>query len=349
MATAASLQNIFAPVLLGSWLNAMVYTLELLLAYQYYWNRKHSSPGANTTLVRCVVGLQLFVDTLATLSVFAYAYLFLVAHWGEPAYLTRNPWPGSIHTIDQAITSGIGSFIVHLYLTWRYWNLSKNYLVAVGLGLAALTSTAGAFAAGIVSAMRDAVVERDRIIPICMVWLIASVVADIGIAAALVLQLRSYKSTFARTQSVIHRLIVGAIQTGSVTAVVAVVVLTTFVVWPRTSISLAGWFLLGRLYGCTLLFNLVARRPGSAGGTNQSDDPENLSGSRGAVSFVSHPRERATRMDTFGGIHVHQIVQVAKDNDLRGRGLESKLAEDAEMADDASVATGIGKHGQPMH
>ncbi|KAF7304135.1 hypothetical protein MIND_00645100 [Mycena indigotica] len=344
MATAASLENIFAPVLVGSWLNVIVYTLELLLAYQYYWNKKHSSPGANSTVVRWIVGVALFVDTLGTLAVFAYAYLFLVAHWGEPAFLARNPWPGSIH----AITSGIGSVIVHWYLTWRYWNLSRNYVVSVALCLAALTSTAGAFAAGIGAAMRDAVVERDRIIPLCMVWLIAAVVTDIGIAAALVLPLRSYKSAFARTQSVIQRLIVGAIQTGSVTAVMAVVTLTTFVVWPRTSISLAPWFLLGRLYGCTLLFNLVARRPGSAGGTTQSDDPENLSGSRAAVSFISHPRERATRMDTFGGIHVHQIVQVAKDNDLRGRGLESKLAEDAEMADDASVATGIGKHGQPM-
>ncbi|KAF7288939.1 hypothetical protein MIND_01410300 [Mycena indigotica] len=328
---AASLENIFAPVLLGTWFNAMVYMLELVLAYRFFSNKQLRSPGANTTLVRWVVIFQLFIDTVGTMGASAYAYIFLVTHWGDLGFLlnTTNPWPSGIY----CITSGLSGFTVQLYLIWRYGILSANsgrsngYLVCSALVFTALVGLGGALAAGVIAIAYGSPTHsmRRTIRPLSMVWIISSVVTDIGIAVALVVQLRSFKSSFKRTRSVIHRLIVGAIQTGTATSLVATVVLLTFLVWPNTTISFASGFFLGRLYGCTLLFNLLTRRMGDAGdSTERSDDHLSFSGSRMATSGA-RDRERGTRLDTLGsGIHVHRIVQVDKDGEIRSAGTDAK-------------------------
>ncbi|KAF7290259.1 hypothetical protein MIND_01339600 [Mycena indigotica] len=327
----AFLEDVFAPPLIGTWINSMVYMVELLLAYEYYTNKHLRSPGANTTFVRWIVALQLLIDTVGTIGDSAFAYLMLVTHWGDMAYLAYNAWPGAVY----CITSGISGFIVQLYLVWRYGILSKNYVICGILVLGALTAVSGAIGLGILSMVHRSTSDRKKIVPISMVWLIASVVTDIGVAGALVITLRGFKSNFKSTRSIIHRLIVGAIQTGSATAVVAAVTLITFALWPNTALSLAPGFFLGRLYGCTLLFNLTTRRMGGAGDPSDASD-EHFSGSRGA-SGTARDRDRATRLDTFGGIHVHQIVQVNNDDDIRG--LDSKLARSAvdDTGDEASV------------
>ncbi|KAJ6520962.1 hypothetical protein B0H19DRAFT_1069872 [Mycena capillaripes] len=54
----------------------------------------------------------------------------------------------------------------------------------------------------------------------------------------------------------------GAVQTGSITSVTAILVVITFVAYPLANISLAFGFFLGRVYGCTLLLNLSTKRMG---------------------------------------------------------------------------------------
>ncbi|KAF7288969.1 hypothetical protein MIND_01413500 [Mycena indigotica] len=334
---AASLQNIFAPVLVGTWLCFMAYTLELVLAFQYFSNKHLRSPGANTTIVWWIVVFQLFVDTLGAMGAAAYAYLFLVSHWGDLAFMTQttNPWPSAIY----CFTSGFSGLTVQLYLIWRYSILSKNYVVCGILALGTIVAFGGALGAGVTAITHTHPTEslQKHIRPISMVWFIGSAVTDIAIATALVFKLQTFKSTFKRTRSVIHRLIVIAIQTGSATSVVASLVLITFLVWPNTTIPFAPGFVLGRLYGCTLLFNLTTRRMGDIGNSSErSDDHLSFPASLVAGTGTSGaPRDRSgregdrpTRLDTLGGIHVHQIVQVDK-----GR-LD---AQDMDARDDVSV------------
>ncbi|KAF7290280.1 F-box domain-containing protein [Mycena indigotica] len=330
-AVPASLQNIFGPVLVGTWLNAMVYTLEILLAYQFYSNHHLRSPGANTKFVRWLVAFQLLVDTAGAVGDSAYCYLLLVSHWGDLSYLTLNALP-----ID-CLTTGLSGFIVQLYLIWRYSILSKNYIVCAILALGALTSIGGALGTAVLTITYREVSQRQKVVPMTMVWFITSVATDIGIAGALVLKLRSLglKSTFKTTRSIIHRLTVSTIQTGSATAFVSTLVLILFAIFPNTAIALAPGFALGRLYGCTLLFNLTTRRMGESG--NSTEKSDEFSGTRGGGGSGN---PRPTRLDTFGGIHVHHIVQVDKDNDIRG--LDSRRAKGSEtpaedMGDDVSM------------
>ncbi|KAF7290275.1 hypothetical protein MIND_01341300 [Mycena indigotica] len=323
----SALQGLFAPALIGTWVNAMAYMLELVLAWRYYTSRHLYSPGANTTLVRWIVSVQLGVDTLGTMVNAAAVYLVLVRHWGELPYLANNTWAGAAY----CITTGISGYLEQLYLIWRYGILSKNYLVCIVLALSATASVGGAIGLGALTFLHPAVTERQRIVPVSLVWFITATVADIAIACALVFQLRKYKSAFKQTRHVVRQLILAAAQTGSITALVTTLTLIAFAAWPQTAITLAFGFFLGRVYGCTLLYNVVSRRVGGMGDSTDMDE-ERVSGSRQATSGGRDRMERATVLETLGGIHVHQIVQVTKDADIDIRRLTPD-ADDIVYAD----------------
>ncbi|KAF7292204.1 hypothetical protein MIND_01247700 [Mycena indigotica] len=296
-----SKQTYLAPALCGTWVNFMLYMLELVLAWQYYTGRRLCAPGATTPLVRWLVGLQVTVDTLGTVFAAATVYLLLVVHWGDLPYLAQTPWSIALY----CITTGVSAFLEQIYLIWRYFILSKNYFVCVLILLEATASLGASFAIAVLTFMQPIAANRGRAMPLTLVWFITGAIADVAIALALVMQLRRYKSPYKQTQHIVRRLIVSAIQTGCVTALVTIFALIGFAVWPHTAVSLAFGFFLGRVYGCTLLYNLVSPRP-EAGGADVSQSAP-----------VSSGRERrATVLETFGGIHVHQIVQITKDADV---------------------------------
>jgi hypothetical protein len=68
------------------------------------------------------------------------------------------------------------------------------------------------------------------------------------------------ESAFASTRSLLHRLAANAIQTGTVTSVLAIVTLLVFLTNPHSNLVIAFEFTLGRVYSLTLLYNLNQRR-----------------------------------------------------------------------------------------
>ncbi|KAF7289704.1 hypothetical protein MIND_01343500 [Mycena indigotica] len=300
------LENIFAPVLLGTWFNSMIYTLELLLVYLFYAQKK--SDGQHTLLMRCMVGLLLVADTAGSMGNAAYAYLMLVKRWGDLSFLALNPLPGAV----DCITSSFSGFVVQLYLIWRFSILSKNYVVCGILVLGAMTSLGGGIGTGIASLLHREVSQRQKIVPITTVWFAASVATDVCIAAALVFQLRSYDSGFQSTRSMVHRLIVNAVQTGSATATVSIVVLVTFAVRPNTAIALAPGFIVGRVYTCTLLFNLTARRRmGEA--TNRT--VTNVSGEASQWRVAAGSTQTPSRHDPLASVSMGLAGKVLENKD----------------------------------
>ncbi|KAF7290252.1 hypothetical protein MIND_01338900 [Mycena indigotica] len=304
-----ALQSFLAPALVGTWANSLAYMLELVLAWRYYTGRRHHTRPSNKGLAPWIVALQLVVDTMGTVFSWAAAYLVLIVHWGDVAYLANNPWPLPLYVIS----TGLSGYIEQLYLIRRYGALSKNYFICAVLALGATTSMGAAIGVGVVTFIHPSITDRKIVVPVTLLWFISSAVADAAIACALVFQLIKYQSPFKQTQHVVRRLIVSSVQTGSVTGLFTTLALVGFVAWPDTAITLAFGFFLGRVYGCTLLYNLVSVRRARDGGDTTDLSDERISGSR---SRGREARERATALDTFGGIHVHQIVQVTKDTEI---------------------------------
>lgn len=93
------------------------------------------------------------------------------------------------------------------------------------------------------------------------IWLVTSAIADVCIALALIFQFRHLTSyaSLPNVRSVIQRLLIATIKTGSATSIVALTVFTLYIINPKANLSLGLGFILGRLYSLTMLANLNAR------------------------------------------------------------------------------------------
>ncbi|KAJ7306320.1 hypothetical protein DFH08DRAFT_1054547 [Mycena albidolilacea] len=149
---------------------------------------------------------------------------------------------------------------------------------------------------------------------------------DILIAAALIWKLTTMKTSFKRTNSLIKRLVVGAVQTGSTTSTAAVATMVSYYIldessngaldfliqfiqrlqssdslYPRTggTVSTAIYYLIGPLYMLTLLYNLNLRQYRDRIDTNVSESTD----------------IRLTGSDAMGmdGIHFHRTAIVSID------------------------------------
>ncbi|KAI5475226.1 hypothetical protein MNV49_001737 [Pseudohyphozyma bogoriensis] len=108
-------------------------------------------------------------------------------------------------------------------------------------------------------------VERDKPKMALTVWLVVSAAADVLLAAALVGRLLFVRRSTAQlaesaSTSMLERLIRNALETGSITAVVALGSFITYKVWPDTNVDLGIVYLLGRIYTITMVANLLARK-----------------------------------------------------------------------------------------
>ena len=90
--------------------------------------------------------------------------------------------------------------------------------------------------------------ELPRIIPVATAWLSLQVVADTFITSAMVIVFARSRTGSRKTDTIVNRLIRGAIQTGLFAGIFSMGDLIMFVVFPNT--NLCGMFAipLGRIY-----------------------------------------------------------------------------------------------------
>ncbi|KIY64844.1 hypothetical protein CYLTODRAFT_492794 [Cylindrobasidium torrendii FP15055 ss-10] len=286
-------------LLVGSWFNTMFYMLELYLAYTYF-----STFKKDNSIIKGAVGFNVIADTVGTANNCACIYLYTITHWGDKAYILTQNWAVPTYVI----LSGLSAFVVQLFLVYRFWSLSKNWLATPFLGLCACSAFAGAIANGITVTQHSAYAERGANVKTVTIWLVCSAASDILIALALVWKFQSTNTTFSQTKSLIQRLTYTAIQTGSVTTVLATLCLILFLIDPASNITVGFGFCLGRVYTLTMLFNLNTRS--RSRGLNDSS-------SQGMSHQSAHNESYGLRQNTNktnGGISVHRTAVVRIDD-----------------------------------
>ncbi|KAK0209237.1 hypothetical protein DFS33DRAFT_1380715 [Desarmillaria ectypa] len=297
-------------LLIGSWFNSMFYMLELWQGYIFF-----STFRGDTMIIKSMVLISLLVDTLGTANNCAYKK-YTITHWGDVEYILVQNWAVPAYVI----LSGISACNVQLFLSYRFWTLAKNLLPTFTLITFSLASLGGAIANGITVVQHSDYTERDFNIKTVTIWLVASAIADVSIASALIVQLQSSKPVFEETKALIRRLTVMAVKTGSVTTVLAIVCceLSTFsdllcgelinISRDSNSVSLAvtvGFgFCLGRVYALTMFFNLNTRVKGRR---HTDDTIYPLDNGNGGY------RLRNMNSSDLGGISVHRTAIVRID------------------------------------
>ncbi|KAF7330668.1 hypothetical protein MSAN_02452100 [Mycena sanguinolenta] len=258
--------------LLGYLLNWALFgtlTLQLYLYYQAFPN----DVLFNKCLVYTLCAIELVQTPLMTHDAFS-AFVF---GFGDLCALTSL----GLEWVALPIMSGLVSLIGQSFYAYRVHVLSKSwwlpaFIIAVRIYISslpdptydfivqvALISSVGAFVHGADSHYgefsEEAIKSGSEIYRSASVWLLGSALSDITSTTCLAYYLSKNNIGFHSTRAWFHRLIRLTIQTGSLTALMALVHLTLFFVFPGKPYFFTAAAVQSKLYANTILAVLNSR------------------------------------------------------------------------------------------
>ncbi|KAJ7883077.1 hypothetical protein B0H13DRAFT_2047280 [Mycena leptocephala] len=292
-----ALDTITGALLIGTWANSLLYTAEFMQAMYYFSHFKHDGWKLKT-----LVAVAFLIDTVSTVVDYVCVYLYVITHAGDPLYLGHTPWPLPFYVIATAVVG----VVVQTFLVVRYWRVTQNTIVVLFLALLIASAFGGSFACGLMVALYPTFKDRTKIKIPATIWLVTEAIIDLGIAAALLWELRKARGIMVERRSVLDRLVAVTFQTGAAAATVAVAALIAYLLKPESNLPGGITYTLGRIYVLTLLSNLNIRRSGkSYSSTGVSSSPGTRGREPGSLAFD------VGGTDNPSGIHVHRTARTS--------------------------------------
>ncbi|KAJ7857520.1 hypothetical protein B0H13DRAFT_2077448 [Mycena leptocephala] len=261
--------------------------VELIQTIYYFRHFKYDDWKPKTQ-----VAVAFTIDTVSFLGNYACVYLYVITHAGDPVYLAKLNWPMPLYIFSTAIVAAL----VQSFLVMRYWRLTRNIITTLFMGLLIMLAFGGTFTTAMVVVLFPAFEDGAKVKIPGMIWTITQAVVDLLIAAALLWEFRKVKPGVKKTQRLLNRLAARTIKAGTVSAVIAVMAHILHMVNPKSNVTIAIGFCIGRVYVLTLLSNLNIRRTQSASSkcTSTSADMATGDGARMTLelseSDVANPR-----------------------------------------------------------
>ncbi|KAJ7239866.1 hypothetical protein C8J57DRAFT_1563201 [Mycena rebaudengoi] len=259
------------PEIVGYLLNWGLFGSLTVQLYLYYRAFPHDRL-VNKWLVYTVYTIE-FVQTMlityAAFSTFGYGF-------GDPAALRdlRLEW------LTVPVMSGCVSFIGQSFYAYRLYVLSKSPWLPVFCVVIALLSAIASFVTGsfaFKAGSNLSVLATPRKIA-SGVWLGTSALNDIIITICLAYYLWKHDSRFRHTHALIVKLIRLTIETGSVTALVAIIDFVLLLGFPGKHYFIAAGIILPKLYANSM-FAVLNSRFQIVGGRGYSSSGNIMSGS----------------------------------------------------------------------
>ncbi|KAJ7580742.1 hypothetical protein C8J56DRAFT_960786 [Mycena floridula] len=240
--------DIFGSLLIGSWVNTMLYLLEILSVVTYFSRYPRTDPP----LVLVTVISVFLLDTVGTLAEWLDVYLYTVSYWGQVEYIKVQTWPGSV----TLYCTGFTGFLVQSFLLMRYWRFTQQKLVVGILFLLVLASLTGSILACTYLTVHKKYADRKNNVVMSNIWLASSALADIAISMALIRHLSTQEVVSRTTKRLLRRIVAMTLGTGLLTSFGAIAVLLSFVINVESNVTTGICFCLGRLYALTMMYNL---------------------------------------------------------------------------------------------
>lgn len=301
-------------VLIGLFFNTFLYGL---VCYQFlvYHNTKFNDPK----WIRGVVGSLFITDTLhSAVAVYA-GWEMCVTNYANPQSLFFVTW-----TIPfTAVATSVAAIITQFFLGHRVLGLTKNKIVTALIGLLSVLGFVFGVYAGILSGIIKDVTKFAPLEPFVTCWLVFQTGADLLITFVLSYALSRSRTGFRRTDTIINRLIRGAIQTGLFASIFALADMFSFLLYRQTNLYAMFAYPIGRIYTNTLLDTLNCRAE--------------LKGAKGSVDTESQPNAGgAYRLQTSSqtlavhSIHVQKdiVTDVSNTQNESAQGLDKKYSPD---------------------
>ncbi|KAG1833542.1 hypothetical protein EV424DRAFT_1365862 [Suillus variegatus] len=213
--------TMIGPVVLGALVNACLFGGLVIQTYVYYANFPNDH-----RMVRLTVAAILASQIAHVICVSATLWKVAVSGYGNPLTLLIFPLGADAAILFTAITGAL----VESSFAFRLWKLSKLLappLISLALCLLAqsiaLTMTVKAFA------MTDLLTfeaDENRLITLSLT---SRLVCELTLTLSMVWYLRKQRSlTFASTTTIIDRLVLWTLETGLITSLVVVLVMSFF-------------------------------------------------------------------------------------------------------------------------
>ncbi|EDR15199.1 uncharacterized protein LACBIDRAFT_301153 [Laccaria bicolor S238N-H82] len=278
-------------LLLGLFFNTYLYGL---VTYQFvvYHNTKFNDP----LWIRAVVGILFVTDTLhSAVAVYA-AWDLCVTNYANPGVLGFVDW-----TIPfTAIATSVAAIVTQFFLAHRVLLLTKNKIIVAIIGTLSFLG----FVFGIYAGVRSGIIKEVKnfapLTPFVICWLGFQTGADLLITVVLTFVLSRSRTGFQKTDSMINRLIRGAIQTGLFASIFALADLFSFLLHRETNLYAMFAFPIGRIYTNTLLDTLNARIDLKSKNTTLDLDSEHTN----AYRLQNQSQTLGTQSHTMHSIHV---------------------------------------------
>ncbi|KAI1783575.1 hypothetical protein LXA43DRAFT_321838 [Ganoderma leucocontextum] len=241
-------------LVIGTILATGVYGITILQAYVYFGNS-----GRDSIHMKTFVALLFALETLSLVLMVNILCHYVVSDFGNPFLLLKAT---PVMAWENGVTVLIGT-LTQSYFAHRLWALSKGNVVLVSsIIILAVCSCGSGMAISV-----NLYTHTDNLflgsVEIRILSGLAnglSIICDVLIAASLSYYLHSKKTGFKRTDSIINRLIIYAVNRGALTAICQTGHMVTTVALPGRFIFLPFALLDGRLYCNTLLATLNAQR-----------------------------------------------------------------------------------------
>ncbi|KAF9039538.1 hypothetical protein BDZ89DRAFT_945376, partial [Hymenopellis radicata] len=248
--------------LLGYILNCGLYGALCVQVYLYYisFPHDHSRSKAVVYSLFVIETAQVIMNISDVFDLFAVGY-------------------GDLDTLDQIhlswlavpVLTGLVSFIVQCFYGHRIYLLTERCWIPSAIALLAFTQFTAAVTGGIQVYLKGRFSQIESARTASTVWLAGSAACDVVIAIAMTHHLVSADTGFKSTHLILTKIIRLVVETGSVTASVAVLDLILFLVFPHATYHTVPAQCLAKIYSNAVLV-LFNSRIKVRGGREEAKD-----------------------------------------------------------------------------
>ncbi|CAK5271329.1 unnamed protein product [Mycena citricolor] len=204
--------------------------------------------------IKTLVGGLWILDTLQLVLIGSCLYFWVITNYANPAVLANSTWTFNIGIL---VTNSI-VIIVQFFLARRVWILSNRNYLLTGL-IVTLSCCYYGFEMDRAAVQLVKIELFFKFQTIASVGLACAAAADLTIATSLSWYLLRSRTGIKTTDSVVNKLILYAMNTGTLTAIVVLIDMICFLTMPNNLIHIAFNLVSGKLYTNSLLATLNYR------------------------------------------------------------------------------------------
>ncbi|KAK0223769.1 hypothetical protein IW262DRAFT_1458813 [Armillaria fumosa] len=240
------------PIIIGSLLNWGLFGVLSVQLYLYYL----AFPNDRRFIKYLVYGIYV-IEFVQTMLVTRDTFVNFGYGFGDMDTLTRVKLYALTVSIMGAVVACVGQF----FYAYRIFILSKSQIIPIFIICISLTNSGASIVAGIYGFQAGIITKLNaRKIHIAVgIWCGAAALCDVLIAICMTYYLMRSTTNFRRTRMLVTKIIRLTIETGSMTAVAALLNVVLFTVLPHQNYYIALGLVLPKLYANSVYMVLNSR------------------------------------------------------------------------------------------